>query len=294
MASAAPLLPSLSVGGTDIICGDNVDCGGLPADPYRLYLTQFINFFVNGTIRDLQAKDRFSSEIPNQNILDLKREVFKVCTNHDFLDKLNRFNAFMKTAASIVYIGEDGNGTSIYELDTPRQTFYIGERAVDSRVVSLYITGFTLHKFLQDPSFTIHIPQIHMSDLNTFRQLLPNREDLTSAYFIQRARITGFRSFTPDNDELIVLATNFFSNHFEFAANNALARTRIFMDDRVEREERAGPLETGRMFSFLSGGNFGLKKRNKSKRRNQKKSNKKSRRHRNRKRLSRRNAKRFY
>jgi hypothetical protein len=292
MASAAPLRPSISVGGTEIICGDNVDCG-LPADPYRLYLTQFINSFVNGTIGDLQAKGRFSSEIPNQKILDLKGEVFKVCTNHDFFVKLNRFNAFMKTAASIVDIGEDGNGTSIYELDTPREPFNIGERVVDGRVVSLYIAGFTLHKFLQDPSFTMHIPRIHMSDLNTFRRLLPNSEDLTSAYFDQRARITRFGSFTPDNDELIVLATNFFSNHYNLSTS-ALGMTRIVMDDRVEREGRAGPLETGTMFSFLSGGNFGLKKRNKSKRRNQKKSNKKSRRHHNRKRLSRRNAKRFY
>jgi hypothetical protein len=293
MASAAPLRPSISVGRTEIICGVNVDCGGFPADPYRLYLTQFINSFVNGTIGDLQAKGRFSSEIPNQKILDLKGEVFEVCTNHDFLAKLNNFNAFMKTAASRVDIGGDGVAMSIYELDTPRQTFDIGERVVDSRVVSLYIAGFTLHKFLQDPSFTMHIPQIHMSDLITFRRLLPNSEDLTSAYFDERTGITGFRSFTPDNDELIVLATNFFSNHHDFAAT-ALARTRIIMDDREKREERNGPLETGTMFSFLSGGNFGLKKRNKSKRRNQKKSNKKSRRHRNRKRLSRHNAKRFY
>jgi hypothetical protein len=199
----------------------------------------------------------------------------------------------MKTAASIVDIGEDGNGTSIYELDTPLQNFIVGERVVDSRVVSLYIAGFTLHKFLQDP-FTMHIPQIRMSDLNTFRRLLPNSEDLTSAYFSRQSIIkTGFGSFTPDNDELIVLATNFFSNHLDFAANRAaLARTRIFMDDMVEREGRAGPLETGTtMSSFFSGGNFGLKKRNKSKRRNQKKSNKKNRHH-NRKRLSRR--KRFY
>jgi hypothetical protein len=292
MASAAPLLPSLSVGGTDIICGDNVDCGGFPEDPYRLYLTQFINSFVNGTIGDLQAKGRFSSEIPNQKILDLKGEVFKVCTNHDFFVKLNSFNAFMKTAASIVDIGGHGYAMSIYDLDTPREPFDIGERVVDGRVVSLYIAGFTLHKFLQDPSFTI--PRIHMSDLNTFRRLLPNSEDLKSAYFSQCMIKTGFKSHTPDNDELIVLATNFFSNHLDFAANNALAWTRIIMDDRVEREGRAGPLETGTMFSFLSGGNFGLKKRNKSKRINQKKSNKKSRRHRNRKRLSRRNAKRFY
>jgi hypothetical protein len=282
MASAAP----------DNICGDNVECGGFPTDPYRLYLTQFINSFVDGTISDLQAKDRILSEIPKEKIPALKKEVFEMCTNHDFLANLNKFNTFMKTAASIVDIGEDGNGTSIYE-DTPLQNFIVGERVVDSRVVSLYIAGFTLHKFLQDPSFTMHIPRIHMSDLNTFRRLLPNSEDLTSAYFSRQSIIkTGFVSFTPDNDELIVLATNFFSNHLDFAANRAaLARTIIFMDNREKREGRAGPLETGTIFS--SGGNFGLKKRNKSKRRNQKKSNKKSRRHRNRKRLSRRNAKRL-
>ena len=106
----------------DIICGDNVDCG-FPVDPYRFYLTQFINSFVNGTISDLQAKGRFLSEIPKEKILALKEEVFKVCTNPDFFAKLNNFNGFMKTIASIVDIAENGVGTSIYELDTPLQNW---------------------------------------------------------------------------------------------------------------------------------------------------------------------------
>lgn len=268
MASAAP----------DIICGNNVECG-FPADPYRLYLTQFINSFVNGTISDLQAKGRILSEIPKEQILALKKEVFEVCTNRDFLSKLTTFNAFMKTLASMVDISEDGVASSICELDTPLQQFFIGERVVDNRVVNLYIAGFTLHMFLQNPLFTIHIREIHMSDLNTFRRLLPNSEDLRTAYYEQRSRKTGFGSFTPDNDEVIVLATDFFSNGGRSgSARNALTTTSIIMDDRVEREERGG----------------GLKKRNKSKRRKQKKSNKKSRHHHNRKRLSRHNAKRFY
>ena len=157
--------------------------------------------------------------------------------------------------------------------------YKIGEKVVDNRVVNLYIAGFTLHMFLQNPSFTMHIREIHMSDLKTFRRLLPNSEDLRSAYYQQRTGKTGFRSFTPDNDEVIVLATDFFSNGGRSgSARNALTTTRIIMDDRVEREERGG----------------GLKKRNKSKRRKQKRSNKKSRHHHHhtRKRVSRR--KRFY
>ena len=267
MASAAP----------DIICGNNVECG-FPADPYRLYLTQFINSFVNGTISDLQAKGRILSEIPKEQILALKKKVFGVCTKHDFPSKLTTFNAFMKTLASIVDISEDGVASSICELDTPLQQFFIGERVVDNRVVNLYIAGFTLHMFLQNPLFTIHIREIHMSDLNTFRRLLPNDEDLRTAYFEQRSDKTGFRSGTPYKDEVIVLATDFFSNERSRSAHDALTTTSIIMDDRVEREEMGG----------------GLKKRNKSKRRKQKKSNKKSRHHHNRKRLSRRNAKRFY
>lgn len=276
MDSAAHIRSSLSVGGTAIVCNDNVNCD---QDPYRHVLTQFINSFVDGTINDLQAKSRIISTIPDQKILNLKGKVFEVCTNHDFPDKLNHFNAFMKTIASIVDIGGDGVATSIYDFYTPKQIFSIGEKVVDSNVVSLYIAGFTLHMFLQDPSFIMHIPEIHMSDLKTFRGLLTFSEDLRTAYFEQRTRITGFGSSTPDNDEVIVLATDFFSNGGRSdSAHGALTTTRIIMDDRVEREKRGG----------------GSKKQNKSKRRNQNKSNKKSRRHRNRKRLSRRNAKRFY
>lgn len=207
-----------------------------------------------------------------------------MCTNDDFPVKLHTFNAFMKTIASKVLIGVRGDPSSIYYFNTDRENFNFGEGVLDSRVVSLYIAAFTLHMFLQDPLFIRYIPQIHMSDLNTFRGLLPVSEDLRTAYFEQRTRITGFRSFTPENDEVIVLATEFFSNGGRpVSAHGALTTTRIIMDDREEREERGG----------------GAKKRNKSKRRNQKKSNKKksnkkSRRHRNRKRLSRRNAKRFY
>jgi hypothetical protein len=200
-----------------------------------------------------------------------------VCASPEFLATYNSFNAFMKTLASRVDIGENGIGRSIYELDTPIQTFVIGERVVDNRVVNLFIAGLTLHMFLQNPSLAMHISQIRMSDLKTYRRLLPNSEDVTTAYFEQRTGVTGLRSLTPDNDELIVLATYFFAPHRSGSVSNALnalTNTRIIIDHTGERE-RGG----------------GAKKRNKSKRRKQKTSNKQSRHH-NRKRFSRR--KRFY
>lgn len=172
---------------SDIVCSMDVECGDRDKPDYEfcMYLAQFINWFVNGTFRDIGL------------ILDQhKKKLFKIqvfnlySKDKDGFSKLiDNFNRYMENNATTIF-----PDTSIYDMvlypDPPnllqgRQTaeFYtINGKQVYTKNINLVIAAHIIHKILSLPELVMGI--IWVSQLQTYMKLLPSKDDpeLNAAY----------------------------------------------------------------------------------------------------------------
>jgi hypothetical protein len=283
---------------SDISCGIDVECDIDKSDyEFRIYLAQFINWFVNRTFREVGF------------ILDTRKNLFKIQVfqlysenevNGLFLELIRMFNSYMTENATILF-----NDTSIYDMDlypdppqllqgTPTADFYdINGEQINTKIINLFIAAHIIHKILSESSERGPPIRVRVSQLLTYMELLPSNDDELKDDYLQTlgsfnpndVTLALIKSATPLQAEIILHAENF--EYYKIGRHSildALARYPILAIEDLYYHVRPPPPNSG-----------GAKKRNKSKRRKQKKSNKKSRRHHTRKRVSRiRNAKRFY
>jgi hypothetical protein len=99
---------------TDLICGMDVECGREKPDyEFRLYLAEFINWFVNSTFREvgflLDTRDTRRKKL-------FKIQVFEMYSKNEdngvFLQLINNFNRYMADNATTIF-----PHTSIYDMD---------------------------------------------------------------------------------------------------------------------------------------------------------------------------------
>jgi hypothetical protein len=290
---------------SDLICGMDVECDHEKPDyVFRLYLAQFINWFVNRTFREVGFLiDPHRKKLFKVQVFELysKNE-----TNGVFLQLIHNFNRYMADNATTIF-----PHTSIYDMDLypdPPQllqgkrtaNFYnINGQPINTKIINLVIAAHIIHKILSESSERRPvIAPIRVSQLQTYMELLPSddNEELIDGYLETLGRNQNddnsalMRSATPLQAEIILHAENFeYYKGGRHSISEALARypglaiqdVRLLVSSLPSPPNGPPP-------------NGGSKKRNKSKIKKQKRSNKKSRRHHTRKRLSRRNAKRFY
>jgi hypothetical protein len=288
---------------TDIVCNDDVECDrDKPDYEFRIYLAQFINWFVNGTFRDLHI------DLGPRRIKSFKIQVFELYseneTNGVFLQLINNFNRYMTNNATTIF-----PHTSIYDMDLypdppqllhrPTADFYdINGQPINTKIINLVIAAHIIHKILSESSERGPvIAPIRVSQLQTYMELLPSDDDEElNADYLETLRHnpndTSRRLLqipTPLQAEIILHAENF-EYYKGSRGRHSILEVRY---PGLSIEDVRLPVSSLPV-SSLPHPNGGAKKRNKSKRRDQKKSNKKSRRHRNIRRVSRRNAKRLY
>jgi len=285
---------------TDIVCNDDVECDrDKPDYEFRIYLAQFINWFVNTTFREVGFL------LDPRRKKSFKIQVFELYseneTNGVFLQLINNFNRYMANNATTIF-----PHTSIYDmdlypappqlLDRPTADFYnINGQPINTKIINLVIAAHIIHKILSESSERGPvIAPIRVSQLQTYMELLPSVDDeeLNDDYLETLRRNHNDTSIrllqipTPLQAEIILHAENF---EYYKGGRHSILEVRY---PGLAIEDNRLPLSS---LPHSPHPNGGSKKRNKSKRRKQKRSNKKSRRHHTRKRASRRrNANRFY
>lgn len=287
---------------TDIVCNDDVECDrDKPDYEFRIYLAQFINWFVNGTFRDLRL------DLDPCRIKSFKVQVFYLYSKNEingvFLKLIQNFNQYMEVNATTLYT----NNMSIFNIDLlypdppqlldrpTAESYDINGQPINTKIINLVIAAYIIHKILSESSERGPVmAPIRVSQLQTYMELLPSDDDeeLNSAYLETLHRNQNDDTFallesaTPLQSEIILRAENFMT----FKGGRHTIREALARYPGLAIQDARLPVSSLPPSPLPNGG---AKKRNKSKRRKQKRSNKKSRHH-NRKRVSRRNAKRFY